>query len=235
MEKQESDKEKTSLRWFIPLLVTIPFVIWESTTFGFSLKCGMSFIILLMIYNVLITWFKACPEEKPSTLMLIIAIPLFITLMSVVLPPFPYVRPWLVTVITSTIGFELWAFGIGYWVQETKLKKLCTGRTIAAVTGNIKERMDKRTGEVSTDTFYPMLTYTVNGERLEVVFDHGQPRPMEPDRRVEICYNPNKPEEFCFLNQKENKALTFGVPFALTIGTGAIIAAVISVMLKYKF
>lgn len=233
MEKQESDKKKTTFRWFIPLLATIPFVIWESTAFGFNLaKYGLSFMLLFVIYNALMSWIQCPADKKPSPLMLIACIPLLIALMLVILLPYPYVLPWFITIITSVMGFEFWLIGIGYWIQETKLKRLCTGRAVAAVIGNVMERIDNRPGEISPYTYYPILAYTVNGAHFERQFDHGQPRPMELDRRVEICYNPNNPEEFCFLNKKENKALTIGVPFAIVIGTGALIATVISLVLK---
>lgn len=240
--KKENRKiRKLFKRWQVPLLLAVICLIWEVAACGiqssFIVKCVSGYVGIGMFYNWLMSWLKDKPGQKPPTIELVLALPIFAMLLFFTVPPFPYIRPWILTAAFAVAGFEGWAFGLGYWVQGKGMQKTCTTQTTAVVLSNIEERVSnrKRPGDISPPTYFPVLVYYVQGERMERKYDHGQPRPMEVDRRIEICYNPKKPEEFCFQDQKENKALTLGAPFFLLIGTLFVAVAVLSVKYQWHF
>lgn len=240
-KKEIYKKWKLFKRWQVPLLLIVICLIWEVATFGIQIgliaKGMFGYAVLGMFYNWLLSWIIDKRGRKPPTIELVLALPIFAMLLFFTVPPFPYVRPWILTATFALAGFESWAMGLGYLVQEKGLQKTCTVQTTAVVLNNIAERVSsiKRPREVSPPTYFPVLAYYVQGERMERKYDHGQPRPMELDRRIEICYNPKKPEEFCFLEQQENKALTLGVPFFLIMGTLFGTVAVLSVRFNWHF
>lgn len=239
----QTEKEKGWFRWKIPLLVTVLCLAWEVTVADqidialneiLLFKGAFTFIGVGIFYNWLMDWLKNNHGKKMSKIELILTLPFFAFIIFALVPPFMYVRRWLLTVGLLVMGYEFWAFGLGYWFQETHLKKICTTRVTAVVLGNVQARTDNRPGEVSTKTYFPVLAYEANGQRLEMQYEHGQPRPMEVNRQVEICYNPQNIEEFCFLDMRENKALTIGVPFMLIIATAILVAAVLSIIFQWN-
>lgn len=115
---------------------------------------------------------------------LVLVHPVFVLIFFLAVPPSLYMCPWILTAIFASVGFEGWAVGRGYWVQQKGMQKTCIVQTTA----------------------------------MEGKYDHGQPRPVEIDCRIEIYYNPKKPEEFCFSKQKENKSVTHRVPFLYSWG-----------------
>lgn len=239
LQEENTKKKKWSFRWHIPLLITILCLIWEVVAIGFDMRSVVkgyfAFLGIGIFYNWLMSWFKEKAGKKPRAIELFLALPFFAVILFATVPPFPYVRPWLLTAGLIFIGYEIWAFSLGYLFQEKGLQKTCTAHATAVVIDNVKERVRTRPGKISPLTYYPVLAYDVQGERIERPYDHGQPRPMEVQRRIDVCYNPKKPEEFCFLEQKENKTLTVGVAFFLIMGTAVLIAAVLSVRYQWSF
>lgn len=232
-------KEKSTYRWKIPLLAAIICLAWEVAIADqidinlkeiLFVKGFIAFIGLSLIYN----WSMDKRKDKPTKMELVLVLPMFFMIIFGVVPPFTYVRQWLITVGLLIMGVEFAAFGLGYWLQETRLKRICTGRSIAMVMDNVQDRTDTRPGEASTKTYFPVLSYNANGKQVEMQYEHGQLRPMEVGKRVEICYNPQKIEEFCFLEQKENTALTFGVTFILIFSVCALVACVLSIVFQWS-
>lgn len=231
--------KKWPFRWRVPLVVAIACMVWEIVAVGFDIgyiiKANFTFVGLSIFYQWLVTWLKDKRGQRPPTIELVLALPIFAFIIFATVPPFAYIRPFFLTAVLTFIGYVICAFALGFLLQEKGLQNICTVTTTAVVVNNIKERINNRPGKISPPTYFPVLVYYVDGERMERKYDHGQPRPMALDRRVDICYNPKNPKEICFKEQKENKALTFGVLFAMVIGIAVLIAAALSFINKWSF
>lgn len=132
-----------------------------------------------------------------------------------------------------TISASFVLIGIGLLQQEKETQKNCTVRTVATITGNEKERMcTQRSRELDTVayTYHPVLCYYVNGEKMEQAYIHGIPSPMEKDSHIEIIYNPQRPEEFCFLDSEGKK---IGLIVAYIILAVGVLIGIIDVLIFF--
>ncbi|MCV5745848.1 hypothetical protein OFN42_37150, partial [Escherichia coli] len=79
--------------------------------------------------------------------------------------------------------------------------------TVAMVLDNVKkyttgQRPGKRTimtfGAGRAYSYYPVITYIVNGKKIEATYGNGFPSPIPQGTKVEILYDSENPETFRF-------------------------------------
>ena len=163
----QTEKKKYHNRWGVPLFATILCMILEIAFAGginryvielFFGKSFFAFVIFIIVYNWGMDWLdKKNHGKKPPKTELVLALPFFAFFLSAIIPPFILVRRWLLTAGLLIVGYELWALGLGYWLQETRLRRICTAQVTAVVLSNVQARTDTRPSEASTKTYFPVL------------------------------------------------------------------------------
>lgn len=112
--------------------------------------------------------------------------------------------------IFSIIAIFLMIFGgifiiasIGLSIFINNKKKNCTKEATAKVKEIIvSENRDNVDGFLMVSE-YPKIEYDINGEHIEKVSSIGyMPKKYSVGQEVEICYNPNKYDDFCIKGDK---------------------------------
>lgn len=112
--------------------------------------------------------------------------------------------------IFSIIAIFLMIFGgifiiasIGLSIFINNKKKNCTKEATAKIKEIIvSENRDNVDGFLMVSE-YPKLEYDINGEHIEKVSSIGyMPKKYSVGQEVEICYNPNKYDDFCIKGDK---------------------------------
>lgn len=116
---------------------------------------------------------------------------------------------------------------IGLLLQAHSRKKtvLCTQRTTATVTDNIRKVHD-RIGEGPSFYWYPVVRYYASGRDIETTLSSGRagaPR-YQPGTSVTVLYQPDKPEN-CFIEGDNTLRLVCTV--FLCVGIGLLLLALI--------
>ena len=106
----------------------------------------------------------------------------------------------------------------------------CTVVAIGTVTGNRSGSSNINTtlDEISTKSYYPVFTYTVNGNTIHKISSVGYAKPIYTvGQQITIRYNPDNPNEFYIPEKIHNKLIA-----ALSVaGISCIIFAVIALRL----
>lgn len=223
-------KQKTG--WLAPLVVVFLFLILDMKVSGRNLDLQLSLGFKFMAYCGLLVFYNGfyCARKKPDFKEAVLLFPFAVLILACLLPSILSV-PIFLPLILLTLGCECLLVAIGICLQEKKKKSFCTVKTNAAVTGNRKEYLPRQEmGDIPLPTYFPIISFSVEGEVKEVTYDNGLPSPMEVGRRVEILYNPKNPEEFCFPDEKEVRSVRV-VPvifficgiICCTVGIGLII------------
>lgn len=112
--------------------------------------------------------------------------------------------------IFSIIAIFLMIFGgifiiasIGLSIFINNKKKNCTKEATAKIKEIIvSENRDNVDGFLMVSE-YPKIEYDINGEHIEKVSSIGyMPKKYSVGQEVEICYNPNKYDDFCIKGDK---------------------------------
>lgn len=112
--------------------------------------------------------------------------------------------------------FIIASIGISIFINNKK--KNCTKETTAKIKEIIvSENRDKVDGFLMVSE-YPKIEYDINGEHIEKVSSIGyMPKKYSVGQEVEICYNPNKYDDFCIKGDKTANIIR-NVSVAVEIG-----------------
>lgn len=104
-------------------------------------------------------------------------------------------------------------------------KKNCTKEATAKIKEIIvSENIDNVDGFLMISE-YPKLEYDINGEHIEKVSSIGyMPKKYSVGQEVEICYNPNKYDDFCI---KGDKTANIIRNVSVAVGIGMFIIGII--------
>lgn len=104
-------------------------------------------------------------------------------------------------------------------------KKNCTKEATAKIKEIIvSENIDNVDGFLMISE-YPKLEYDINGEHIERVSSIGyMPKKYSVGQEVEICYNPNKYDDFCI---KGDKTANIIRNVSVAVGIGMFIIGII--------
>ena len=134
--------------------------------------------------------------------------------------------------IFSIIAIFLMIFGgifiiasIGLSIFINNKKKNCTKEATAQIKEIIvSENIDNVDGFLMISE-YPKLEYDINGEHIEKVSSIGyMPKKYSVGQEVEICYNPNKYDDFCI---KGDKTANIIRNVSVAVGIGMFIIGII--------
>ncbi len=134
--------------------------------------------------------------------------------------------------IFSIIAIFLMIFGgifiiasIGLSIFINNKKKNCTKEATAKIKEIIvSENRDNVDGFLMVSE-YPKLEYDINGEHIEKVSSIGyMPKKYSVGQEVEICYNPNKYDDFCI---KGDKTANIIRNVSVAVGIGIFIIGII--------
>lgn len=134
--------------------------------------------------------------------------------------------------IFSIIAIFLMIFGgifiiasIGLSIFINNKKKNCTKEATAKIKEIIvSENIDNVDGFLMISE-YPKLEYDINGEHIEKVSSIGyMPKKYSVGQEVEICYNPNKYDDFCI---KGDKTANIIRNVSVAVGIGMFIIGII--------
>ena len=134
--------------------------------------------------------------------------------------------------IFSIIAIFLMIFGgifiiasIGLSIFINNKKKNCTKEATAKIKEIIvSENRDNVDGFLMVSE-YPKIEYDINGEHIEKVSSIGyMPKKYSVGQEVEICYNPNKYDDFCI---KGDKTANIIRNVSVAVGIGIFIIGII--------
>ncbi len=114
---------------------------------------------------------------------------------------------------------------IGLSIFINNKKKNCTKEATAQIKEIIvSENIDNVDGFLMISE-YPKLEYDINGEHIEKVSSIGyMPKKYSVGQEVEICYNPNKYDDFCI---KGDKTANIIRNVSVAVGIGMFIIGII--------
>lgn len=106
----------------------------------------------------------------------------------------------------------------------------CTAAAVGTVTGNRtgSSTINSTIDDIPTTNYYPVFTYTVNGNTMHKISNVGSVKPIYAvGQQMTIRYNPDNPDEFYIPEKIHNKLIA-----ALSVaGISCIIFAVIALRL----
>lgn len=209
--------------WFIPLLITAYVIFLNCKTDGIR---NIAFSKLLFVYTILYIYYNwlLLAFQKKMYLIEPFFLLAFSPILSVSMLPHTY-DVWYAPAIFTTLGTTFLILSIGFHIQESQKRSGCAIQTVGTVLGNKRETVSRKE-HPSALTYFPIIEYFAGGNRIQTEYPHGQPRPMAIGKTVEICYNPEKPDEICFSNKSQDQTSRFIVPIFLIIGILSNLAAI---------
>lgn len=203
----------------------------------FLLNLGMPFVInpffginIMLWINI---WYYRKTIKAPLT-EFILTLPLAIIF---IVASFPadlqgkLMGPALLFVFGGTFGLMAFLF----LRQEGNKRDICNVMTVATVLDNEKKyttrrRPGRRTiktfGAGRAYSYSPVISYYANGEEIEATYGNGFPEPIPPGTEIEILYDSENPETFCFANEEQEKPFSIMTTIFLIAGGVAAIGAI---------
>lgn len=102
----------------------------------------------------------------------------------------------MVTAVFALVTAVMLVAIVVLFVSENRKKSRCT-RPVVATVIDYEERWSRDRDGYSSYTYYPVISYYVNGQEYCSAADYGTNPPVyELGDRVDILYNQNNPTEF---------------------------------------
>lgn len=128
---------------------------------------------------------------------------------------------------------------VGFVLQEKRKRKRCDVLATATVIKNEKKRTTdmnkdrgkKHYGASVAYSYAPVISYYANNEIIEVTYSNGLPKPISEGTEVEILYNSEHPEEFCFADEKRERSFNIVAVFFCLVGL-ILIAIAVNMLIK---
>lgn len=210
-EVKQAEKPKAKREtWYV--ILGVPLIM------AFDLKMeefGLPFFIhpflginIMLIINI----FYYRKSIKAPWIEFIITLPMGILFVFLSFPKFQNMPIGAMLLFIFGGSFALFAFL--FMQQERKKRKQCNVMTIATVLDNVKKyttsrRRGKRTiktvGAGRAYSYSPVISYYAGGEEIEATYGNGFPQPIPQGTKIEILYDSENPEEFCFADEEQDK------------------------------